>query len=160
VSTLSMLEDTIEAYAPEIDIPPPHVWVQAKQNIELQAALLREFGASTAQEVSDLNRSKSGSLADNWRRRGKALRVTYRGRALFPGFQFRPDGRPYPQIALVIAILRTADASDWEQALWWTIPTGYLGRQRPVDVLTSSDLDDQSKADMLTHAAAATFAGD
>lgn len=160
MSALTMLEQTIEAYAPEIEIPPPHVWVQARQNIEFQAALLREFGAATAQQVSDLNQSTSGSLADNWRRRGKVIRVTYRGRALFPGFQFRPDGRPYPQVALVVAILRTAKASDWEQALWWSIPTGYLNRQRPVDVLLSPELDEQAKADMLTRAAAATVAQD
>jgi hypothetical protein len=160
MSTLTTLEQTIEAYAPDIDVPPPHVWVQAKQNIELQAALLREFGGATAHEVGDLNRSTSGSLADNWRRRGKVIRVTYRGKAFFPGFQFQPDGRPYPEIALVTAILRIAKASDWEQALWWTIPTGHLDRRRPVDVLVSTDLDGPTKADLLTSAAAATVIQD
>lgn len=158
MSVAHTLDETIEHYAPVIAIPTPAVMAQAKQNLELRSALLSEFGAWTPAELADFHGSTGrhrGSLADNWRRRGRVIRVHWRGQALLPGFQFSADGHPYAAIGKVLDVLRPAGTGEWELALWWVTPTSYLDKRRPVDVLREL-ADDEDATRRLVAAAEAS----
>ena len=61
--------------------------------------------------------------------------MEWHGRIVFPAFQFGADGQPRPEIAAVLAQLRAAGLDDWQAALWFATPTGWLDDRRPVDVL-------------------------
>ena len=128
----------IEALEPEIPIPKPAALLQARRNAEARAALLKEFGALTSKQVAE----HAGSTAENkaamaasWKQQGRIFSVTYRGKQLFPGFQFGPEGRPHPVIADVLRIL--GGEHEWQLALWFASRSGLLGGRRPVDLIES-----------------------
>jgi hypothetical protein len=99
----------------------------ARRNAEARAALLAEFGAVPATDVPV-----------EWIQEDRVVTVFHEGVTVVPAFQLTSDGQPHPAIRGVITTLREAGAGNWEIALWWINPTGYLrGRRRPVDVLTA-----------------------
>jgi hypothetical protein len=139
----TQLAQVIEALLPT-EVPPPAAVWHAQQSARARLELLREFGAWTAGEVAE--RAASGAanrsaLASGWRAAGRIVGVDWHGRTLYPAFQFEADGQPRRVIATVLAHLRRAALSDWQAALWFTSPTGWLDDRRPVDLL-----DDDAEA--------------
>ncbi len=132
------LERTIEAMLPS-EIPSRTEVLQARRNAEAREALLQEFGALTSSEVAELAGPRArnrAALANRWRKEGQIFALTHHGQTYFAAFQFGPDGRPLP----VIAEVRRAfgdDGEGWPMALWFDTANGWLGGERPVDVLTS-----------------------
>jgi hypothetical protein len=133
----------IDAMLP--DEPPPvpseATVLQARRNAHARLELLEEFGYVTAEQIAE-GRSRADNrhaLASSWRRGGRVFAVEYKGRKLFPGFQFDEQGLPRPVISAVLAALPTAQMSDWEVALWWTSANGWLDSERPVDRLDDRD---------------------
>jgi hypothetical protein len=113
------------------------VW-HAQRSAEARLELVREWGAWSAAEVADRAGSNAGNrsaLASAWRTAGRALGVEWNGKTVFPAFQFGADGQPRPVIGGVLAHLRRAGLSDWQAALWFTSPSGWLDDRRPVDLL-------------------------
>jgi hypothetical protein len=91
--------EAIERYAPDIDVPPPAVLDQARRNLQLRVAMLREFGAVSAAELADLVGStarRPATLVDNWRRAHRVVAVRWRDKTLVPGFFLLEDGQPDP----------------------------------------------------------------
>lgn len=130
--------EAIARYAPDIDVPPPAVLDQARRNLELQVALLREFGAVSAGELGALTGSKArrtGTTVDNWRRAHRIVAVRWHDDTLVPGFLLRADGRPDPLVRRALTALAEQGFSDWQAAIWWTVPSSALDGLRPVDVL-------------------------
>ena len=97
---------------------------QMKRNVEARDRMVEEFGIRTPQELAE-----SGVPADH-----AIFSVQYREAEVFPGFQFDAEGRPLAVIADILAILRDV-RSPWEIALWLTFADGWLGGERPVDLL-------------------------
>jgi hypothetical protein len=131
------LERVIDALLPP-ELPPPSAVWHAQRTAEARLQLVREHGAWTASEVADRARSKAtnrSALASSWRTAGRIVGVDYHGSVVFPAFQFGSDHLPRPVIAPVLTHLRAAGLGDWQQALWFTTPTGWLSDRRPVDVL-------------------------
>lgn len=131
-------QDAIAHYAPDIDIPQPAVLDQVRRNIELQVDMLREFGAVTAGELADLTGSRAKrarTTVDNWRRAHKIVTIRWRDQTLVPGFLLFPDAHPDPVAQPVLARLADQGFSDWQAALWWTVPAPALDGARPVDLL-------------------------
>jgi hypothetical protein len=127
-----------DTLSPALEVVPPPVLLQARRNAEARHDLLREFGAFTAAQVAEARGSRasnSSALAGRWRTEGRVFAVSYRGRTLFPAFQFDDDIRPLPVIASAVERFKRERMSDWEIALWFTTSTGALADRRPVDLL-------------------------
>ncbi|MGH2761784.1 MAG: hypothetical protein ACRDL4_04905 [Thermoleophilaceae bacterium] len=148
--------DLIDRLMPdELELPTPAAVLQARRNAEARTALLREFGALRSDEVAELAGSRASNraaLANRWRGEGQLLAVPVGDELLYPGFQFTPEGRPHPAIRGALGWLRSdPSTSDWQAALWFTSPTGWLGGRRPVDLL---DEDPESVAEAARREAA------
>ncbi len=110
--------------------------LQARRNAEARQELLEEFPAWTSAEVAEAARSKAtnrASLANRWRDERRAFAVRVGDQQLYPAFQFDEQGRPYEVIAAVLEELRRGQLNDWQTALWFTSPNGWIGARRPVD---------------------------
>lgn len=130
--------ELIDRYAPDIDIPPPVALEQARRNLALRVRMLEEFGAVAPKELAELAGSKARNPAatiDNWRRSDRIVTVRWKGRALAPGFQLLSTGQPDPVLKPILRILRSYGMTDWEQALWFVVPSPALSGARPVDQL-------------------------
>jgi DNA-binding CsgD family transcriptional regulator len=130
------LEAVVDAMLPESVPSSAEAW-HAQQNAQARVDLLQEFGALTADQVADLAGSKAANrsaLASRWHSEGRILGVSWHGRTLYPGFQFR-DGRPNPTIADTLERLREHGLDGWALALWFATPTGWLWDRRPIDVI-------------------------
>lgn len=133
--------EAIARYAPDIDVPPPAVLDQARRNIALQVALLQEFGAVSAAELAKLAGSRArrpGTTVDNWRRAHKIVAVHWHGDTLVPGFLLVDGGLPDPAAQPALRTLAAQGFSNWQAALWWTVPAAALDGARPVDVLLAA----------------------
>jgi hypothetical protein len=124
----------------EPDFPmPPALLEQVNRNAKARGDLAREFGLLSSADVAALAESTSANasaMASRWKAEGKVFTTSSAGQQRFPGFQFGPDGRPLPVIAQVLTLLG-GRLSGWELALWFTGSNGWLGGERPVDVLDS-----------------------
>lgn len=128
--------------APESDVPTPGQALQAQRNAQARAELLFEFGAFSSESLGELRSSAKNkhALANRWRNEGKIFAVEQRGMRLYPGFQFDSDSwSPKPIVGNVLSALPTKGMSSWEIALWWTAANGWLGSQRPVDLIDSDE---------------------
>jgi len=135
VSRSSDLEPLVDHLSPALDIASPVEVLQARRNAEARALLLSEFGALTSAGVAELVGSEAknkSALAHRWRKERRVLAVTYRGAVWYPGFQFHND-QVLPAVADVLAVFE--GIGDWEAALWFTAPNGWLDDRRPVDLL-------------------------
>jgi hypothetical protein len=120
----------------------PAVLEQVNRNAAAHAELAEEFGLLSSTQVAELAKSKSvasnpAALANRWRKERKVFTVEVEGGAQrFPGFQFGTNGKPRPVIAQVLAAVDDR-LTGWELALWFTGSNGWLGGERPADVLDS-----------------------
>ena len=133
--------EAIARYAPVIDVPPPAVLDQARRNIELQVALIQEFGAIAADKLGTLVGSKARratATVDNWRRAHKVLAVRWHDDLLVPGFLLLGDAQPDPVARPALRALHAQGFSDWQATLWWAVSSSALAGRRPVDVLLAA----------------------
>ena len=136
---LSLVEAALPSIEPQ---PTPAALRQASRNAQARASLLQEFGALSAEQVHELAGSKARNhfaLATRWRQEGRIFGVNHGNKTYYPGFQFDADGQPLTIISDVIAAFGE-NSDGWQTALWFTLANGWLGGQRPVDLLRS-DLD-------------------
>jgi hypothetical protein len=111
--------------------------LQARRNAEARRELLSEFPALTSAEVAAAAGSRAAnraSLANRWRDEGKVFAIRVGEQQLYPAFQFDEYGRPVGTIASVLAAF-DGKLTDWQTALWFTAPTGWLAGRRPVDAI-------------------------
>ncbi|HZF08808.1 MAG TPA: hypothetical protein VFE33_08475 [Thermoanaerobaculia bacterium] len=115
--------------------------LRLRRNAEARKAFLDEFGTLTSKEVAELAGSRAtnrAALANRWKVEGRIFAVETGGQTLFPAFQFsEDDGQPRPIIAKILAALGH-QYSGWQTALWFSGRNGWLGAQRPVDLLRSA----------------------
>ncbi len=133
----AQLERVVEALLPA-EVPSAAAVWHAQRSAEARLALVSEHGAWTAAELAERAGSTAANrsaLASSWRGTGRAIGVEWNGRVVFPAFQFNAVGQPRPEIASVLMRLRSAGLDDWQAALWFVNPTGWLDDRRPVDVL-------------------------
>jgi hypothetical protein len=138
LDVLAEMEWLAERYAPEIAVPTPAMIDQLRRNLALRVALLNEFGAVPAEEISELvgsSAQRRSSTIDNWRRSYRILAVRWRDQTLVPGFQLLRDGQPDPNLRRVLELLAKQGFGAWQAALWWVLPTPALDGARPVDLL-------------------------
>jgi len=130
------VEELVEALLPRIEVPAPAALEQARRQAVVRLRLLRDFGAYSPDDVSELAGSRAANrsaLASRWRREGRIFAVAYDHRELYFGFQFDGDGRPLPGVADVLGVL--AGWPPWDVALWFVSDNAWLERRRPADML-------------------------
>ncbi len=101
-----------------------------------------EFGLLSAAEISARAGSRATSVrawASQKRRDGQLLGVSRRNRVLYPGFQIDPVGSVVASVPAVWAVFRSAGWREEHVLLWFTAANGWLGGQRPVDLLSGAD---------------------
>ena len=122
-------------------VPEESRVMQLYQQAGARDQFLKEFDTVTSQKIAETNRStarNTAALASRWKSDGKIFALNVGRTDKFPAFQFGDDGKPLPVIAQVIHILQ--DRSPWSLALWFASNNGWLGGERPVDlILTRPD---------------------
>ena len=134
------MERLIDAAMPTLsDRPAPTVIDQARRNAGARAKFVQDHEMLDAEQVHGLFGSAAknrAALAARWRADGKIFALDYRGRLLYPAFQFDQQGRPKGIIGKVLAMLGDA-AGPWQTAIWFTSANGWLGGKRPLELLDS-----------------------
>lgn len=77
--------------------------------------------------------ANTSATAYRWKSEGKIFSVRFGGKQLYPVFQFQ-HGEPRPVIEKILGVL-PEDRTGWDRAYFFATPNGYLGQQRPMDVL-------------------------
>ncbi len=130
----------IDAAMPALsDRPSPTVIDQARRNAAARAKFVQTCEMLDAEQVHELFGSSAknrAALAARWRADGKIFAVEYKGRLLYPAFQFNPQGRPMAIIGKVLAALGSA-VGPWQTAIWFTASNAWLDGRKPVDLLDS-----------------------
>ncbi len=133
------METLIDLAMPALhSVPDEVILSQARRNAEARQALVEEFGLLSAEQIHRLARSRAAnqfSTATRWRHQGRIFGIEEQDRVWFPAFQFGSDGRPLPVIRQVLEHL---GGEGWQTALWFLAGNGWLGGQRPVDLLVSN----------------------
>jgi hypothetical protein len=118
----------------------------------------RVFAAAGVTKHAGVSRRHPSRTTSRWRKAGKIFSVSYRGKDYFPSFQFADDGQPLPLIGPLLAALRTAGGmTDWDIALWFTTPNGWLSGQAPKTLLLDPNRESAAR---LKHAAEQEIASD
>jgi hypothetical protein len=82
----------------------------------------------TAEEVATEcghGAKNTSATASRWKDQGKIFAVKFKGRQLYPAFQFE-HGEPRPVLQKILAELPN-DPTGWERAYFFATPNGYLG---------------------------------
>ena len=131
-----LVELMLKTLAPE---PDKETLYQAGVNAQARAELLKDYELLNSAQVHERYGARArnkAALATRWRRQGKILAVDFGGQLLFPAFQFDAQGKPLPVIERLLTILAPAN-NEWAIAIWLITPNGWLGGQRPVELLMS-----------------------
>jgi len=127
--------------SPIVPMPSRHDQTAATHRPTVaRSALLSEFGF---RRITDIVQGRPD--APDWERDGRILSVEWHGERVYPAFQFAGDNTPHPAVADVLAALPRDKMTEWEVALWWTAANGWLGYERPVDLLLEGDADDANR---------------
>jgi hypothetical protein len=97
------------------------------------------------------------SPASRWRKAGRIFSVSYRGQDYFPSFQFADDGQPLSLILPLLVTLRKGGMTDWDIAIWFTTPNGWLSGQVPKALLRDPHRESAAR---MEHAAGQEVASD
>lgn len=90
---------------------------------------LRAVPLLTEQEVRD---QMAPVPEDAW---ATLMKLTYNHQTLYFADQFAPDGTLVPICRQIMSIFKTdPDMTDWDIAIWWVNPTGWLNDYCPRQV--------------------------
>ncbi|MEV7648194.1 hypothetical protein [Arthrobacter sp. NPDC089319] len=96
----------------------------------------REFTFFSELDITDLVIAETLREPKDLLREGKLLGFTYRGRTVYPSFQFDPKtGMIREAVPLLLSVAAEYQIPSKELAQWLCDPSGYLSGDRPVDHL-------------------------
>ncbi|HEV2853631.1 MAG TPA: hypothetical protein VHC97_12585 [Thermoanaerobaculia bacterium] len=130
-------EETLE----ELSLPDDSPDLQDPAALGRRAALLAAADAVWSQVLNPLFdvehtqtvlRVTSRQAVSDLAKRGRLLALDGSGgRKLYPGFQFGPDGRPYPEVAQVIRVFAGVVETPYTIASWFVSPQDLLNGETP-----------------------------
>ncbi|MDN3517277.1 hypothetical protein QWY84_06640 [Aquisalimonas lutea] len=137
-ATDAILEKVIELLRPLPDDELTEVCLyQARLSLRWQTDFCQTYAMLSAKQIHELAGSTSANAnatATRWAKQGRILGLPT-GRGLrYPGFQFRSDGRPVPEMEAVLATLEAAE-DPWGVAFWMDTENALLDGRKPADVL-------------------------
>lgn len=134
----AQIDKLVDVLTPKQEILSPATFLQARRNAEARHSFLERFGALKSEEVADIAGSSAknrAATANRWKRQGQIFSVPHRGGDYFPAFQFDESGQPLPTISSLISLFRQSEWNEWETALWFSAPNGWLDGATPVSLL-------------------------
>ncbi len=134
------LHKLIKAITPELQLPlSPAVIEQVKMNAAARTQFLEHYETYSSSDINQINGSTAtnkAALASGWRSKGKIFAIDYRGKQLYPAFQFDNQGKPRKVMAKVIKLF-DEENKGWQLALWFTNPNAVLNGKMPVEIIAS-----------------------
>jgi len=126
----------LDAMLPPAAVLSDAATTQLRWNAEALTAAVREFGALTAAELSEIRgvaTTNPHTTVSRWAKDRRVFAIESPQGRLFPAFQFT-DGEPRPVIGQVLGAL-DGQLTGRETLLWFTGSSGFLDGARPVDRL-------------------------
>lgn len=71
---------------------------------------------------------------------GTVIGLVLEGQTKLPTFQFDNENKPLPGIAKVLKIFGD-HLTDWEKAIWFITPNGWLKGKEPIDLIRKNKID-------------------
>lgn len=108
---------------------------QLRLQAQARASFLTQVPLLDSSKVAELLGStarNTSAMASRLKRSGKLFAVTYKGVDLYPAAQI-VDGEPSPAVERILHAFEGDSA--WTIALWLNAPSGWLGGERPLDLL-------------------------
>jgi hypothetical protein len=139
------------------NIPEVIWWRMVMDTLSLRYEFFAMFPMFSAFELAELSASELAGGFETmrrWQREARVFSVRDGDREYFPKFQFDEAGRPLRIIAELLAILRKHKArSDWDNAMWFMGPNGWLDGPCPVDLLLTNPalVMDAAEQEVLPH---------
>ncbi len=134
------LERLAEVLVPRAPVSPRLIkeaamWVQARRAVLDSGDWLT---AVQIAELADLSRVNPSAQPNKWKRQGAIFAIHHNGVDYFPGFGLDPGSQFRPVKALAKVIEAFGGHKDgWGMAYWFQSDNGFLGGQRPQDLLAS-----------------------
>lgn len=123
--------------------------------LRLRREFIKRFDVLTASELAELPAAQIdagvGSV-ERWLREKRIFSIRHAEHDSFPRFQFDLQGKPLPIIAELLSIFGLCEAfTDWDKALWFVAPNGWLDGPRPIDLMLSDPnlVKDAAKQEIL-----------
>ncbi|MBV8048130.1 MAG: hypothetical protein JO171_13300 [Paludibacterium sp.] len=121
---------------------PTHMLTQARMRASAINATFADGDWLTASELSQVagfSMKNPSAQPNKWKRARQIFAVKHEGIDYFPGYALDDDNgyRPLPVIRDVLAKFGETK-SDWLLAFWFSSTNGFLGGQRPKDLLKSA----------------------
>lgn len=102
------------------------------RNVQSRAAFIAEFNLYTADQLQAHFGLSAGTLSA-MEREDRIFSIDYIQNRYFPAFEFDDKGKPNTAVTAVVQLF---GKGGWETALWFASANGWLGGERPVDMLT------------------------
>jgi hypothetical protein len=93
------------------------------------------LSAAQIGELAQLGTGNPTGSVNRWKSQRKLFAIHRDGKDHYPRYGLGPDFRPLPQLADVLQVLAHYDGE--RLAAWFESPSGYLGGQRPRELLAS-----------------------
>lgn len=129
-------ETIIEVLHALPEVPRAEHMEQLRRNADMRARFLKGVPLLKSADVARLSGSSARNVsakANRWKSEKRVFSVVQGGVDHFPAFQFTDDGQPAPAIAEILGIF--SGLSDWQIALWFFAPNGWLAEEPPMDVV-------------------------
>lgn len=107
-----------------------------KSTLEWRERFVSDHECWTSEEVAKQSGSRArnvSAIASRWTDEKKVFYVRWRGKNLFPKFQFQ-DGNPIPAVSRVIRTF-PEHTTGWELGYFFTTPNSYLRGRKPLELL-------------------------
>ena len=135
------LERLAEVLVPRTP-PPPRLLKEAAMLVRSRQAVLESGDWLTAADIAQLAglSSRNPSVQPNkWKKQGLIFAINHGGADYFPGYGLDPDAgfRPLKALAKIIETFG-GHKDGWGMAYWFLSDNGFLGGQRPQDLLASA----------------------
>lgn len=134
------LERLVEALVPRTPVSP-RLLREAAMLVKARSAVLESGDWLTAAEIAQLagfSTRNPSAQPNKWKKQGLIFAISHHGVDYFPGYGLDQEAnfRPVKAMASVIDIL--GDHKDaWGMAYWFRSDNGFLGGQRPQDMLAT-----------------------
>lgn len=134
------IDKIIDALVPAVPLPR-HLILEAQMNAQARVAVLESAEWLTAAQVSKFagfSGQNASTQPNKWKREGKIFAIRQGGSDYYPGYALDAEAGYRPIKGLGPVLKRFAGAlDDWDIAIWFGSVNGFLGGQRPLDLLKS-----------------------
>lgn len=134
------LEAIVEALVPKLP-PTPNELKEATMLARARTAVIESGDWMTAAEIASaagFSASNPSAQPNKWKRDGAIFAIRHNGIDYFPSYGLDPQSGYRPRKALAQVLDTFGDTKDaWGLSYWFMSANGFLGGQRPRDLLAT-----------------------